>query len=590
MSENNDTIAAMKALIVCDLQTVALNSLPKPQRQALVDFIRMVLHVARDTTVTSSYHVIWSGLAFSEDYREISESHKVFGALKRMNRLTKGNSRFFAKVDDSTNFVLPSDPKDSVLWRSSLLPPSKEEWRSILGGDVASSTSDVPEVNVVGIRTSQSVLSTAQLLCDLGWKVTVIEECVLDDGEERHKATVKHMLPIYADVVTLAEWMEMNGASDRIETLLKDIPLDPNVRYLCDCGRGGHSFLYQQHLLKFHQGWARYPLQPWYTDTFSGKSYTCPLGKRIVDFCDEPQFSNCCMYIKGREWLDEKDKLWDLVPEVMPQTYVIDNGVVVGNIDIGKAESSNASTGPYFLKECMKNGGKAVQVVSDLESALLMAKKSNSKFVVQEHISSPWLTTLGQKCHIKAYFLLTENSGRWDLFMYPEAFLSVSPNMWEKTDLTTETQVTVKRTRRIYKNQDCDLWPGWPSSHHSVTRVVAHAVERAVAKGKLQSRDSVKQQFELFSADVMVDASGREWLIECNFGCVMFDPKIGQPLTTIGLKTYQGLFESQGDACEVNDHVMIADTVALIFKEATATKWELIGNFDSDSTSQKDSL
>ncbi|KAG7338628.1 tubulin-tyrosine ligase family protein [Nitzschia inconspicua] len=521
----------IKLLVVCDLQTVALNSLPKTSRLALLDFIRMVLLIARANT--PSYHVIWNGLAFSSDYIEISESHKVFGALKRMNRMTSGASRFFVKVEDATNFALLPDANDSILWRSSLMPPNKEEWKSISRkNNSADDSNGIYEVTVVGIRTSQSILSTVQSLCDLGWKVTVIEECILDDNEERHKAAVTHLLPIYADV---------------------------------------------QHLLMFHEGWAKYPLQPWYSDTFNGKSYTCPLGKRIIDFCDEPQFSEYCMYIKGREWLDEKDKLWELVPEIMPRTYVIDKGSISGEInENGLSETAN---GPFFLKECMKNGGKAVQVYGTLTNALDMAKKSNSTFVVQEHLASPMLTALNQKCHIKSYFLLVEDAGTWELRMYPEAFLSVSPNTWTTTDLSTETQITVKRTRRLYKNQDCDLWPGWPSSYSTVRDLVVQTVERAVTKAKLGTRGQSTRQFEIFSADVMVDTSGRGWLIECNFGCVLFDPKIGQPLTTIGLQTYQKMFESQGDTCEVNDHAMIAETVKLVFDQSRTSKWELVGTF-----------
>ncbi|KAG7342804.1 tubulin-tyrosine ligase family protein [Nitzschia inconspicua] len=566
----------IKLLVVCDLQTVALNSLPKTSRLALLDFIRMVLLIARANT--PSYHVIWNGLAFSSDYIEISESHKVFGALKRMNRMTSGASRFFVKVEDATNFALLPDANDSILWRSSLMPPNKEEWKSISRkNNSADDSNGIYEVTVVGIRTSQSILSTVQSLCDLGWKVTVIEECILDDNEERHKAAVTHLLPIYADVVRLAEWMEMNGTNDSNAELINTVKLDSNIRYLCDCGRGGHSFLYQQHLLMFHEGWAKYPLQPWYSDTFNGKSYTCPLGKRIIDFCDEPQFSEYCMYIKGREWLDEKDKLWELVPEIMPRTYVIDKGSISGEInENGLSETAN---GPFFLKECMKNGGKAVQVYGTLTNALDMAKKSNSTFVVQEHLASPMLTALNQKCHIKSYFLLVEDAGTWELRMYPEAFLSVSPNTWTTTDLSTETQITVKRTRRLYKNQDCDLWPGWPSSYSTVRDLVVQTVERAVTKAKLGTRGQSTRQFEIFSADVMVDTSGRGWLIECNFGCVLFDPKIGQPLTTIGLQTYQKMFESQGDTCEVNDHAMIAETVKLVFDQSRTSKWELVGTF-----------
>lgn len=582
----NDGSKRSKLLVICDLQTVALNSLPKTHREALVDFVRMVLAVARASDAHCRCSVVWSGLAFSDQYTEISESHKVFGALKRMQRLTKGNSRFFLKGEESTNFVVPPDPNDdSILWRSSLLPPSQEEWMRVASQDNVLNVTDddVPEATVVGIRTSQAVLSTAQSFCDLGWRVALIEECIMDDNVDRHTTTLDHLLPIYGDVVNMAEWMERNCPKETIEAAIQEMTMDPNVRYLCDCGRGGHSFLYQQHLLMFHEGWARYPLQLWYADPFGGKSYTCPLGKKTVDFCDEPQFSKCCMYIKGREWLDEKDKIWELVPDIMPKTYVIDTNTFTGELNM----ADESAAGPFFLKECMKNGGKAVQVLSTLNDALEAAKQGNSKFVIQEHIHSPWLAASGQKCHIKSYFLLTEAAGTWELRMYPEAFLSVSPNPWSTMDLSMETQVTVKRTKRIHKEKECELWPGWPSSYNTVRELVSHAVKQAVIKGKLRSRDAAVQQFEIFSADVMMDTDGRGWLIECNFGCVMFDPLIGQPLTTIGLKTYQKLYESQGDSCEVNDHNMLADTVKLVFKNDKTTRWEAIGKFNaSDQVNQ----
>ena len=36
------------------------------------------------------------------------------------------------------------------------------------------------------------------------------------------------------------------------------------------------------------------------------KEFLCPLGKKVVDFCDEPQFGQATTYLKGRDWLDDK--------------------------------------------------------------------------------------------------------------------------------------------------------------------------------------------------------------------------------------------------------------------------------------------
>ncbi|KAL3925326.1 MAG: hypothetical protein SGILL_000483 [Bacillariaceae sp.] len=542
----------------------------------------MVVEAARRRQ--DEFQIVWSGLCFSGDYQELTESHKVFGALKRIHRLTGGSSssknNFFVKGEDATNFVISIDDRyDKVLWRSGLQPPSKEDWKSCVTVESCNDSAAIPpEVTVVGIRTGYSIQVTVQALCDLGWKVSVINECILDDDQERHQAIVSHLLPLYADTISLAEWWEVNGGDGAIAT---KVDLDATIRYFCDCGRGGHSFLYQQHLLLFRKGWARYPLQPWYVDQFTGKSYTCPLGKHVIDFCDEPQFSNCCMYVKGREWLDEKDKLWELAADLMPKTWLIDKGEWINQKEAG--DGQGLTTGPFFLKECMKNGGKAVRIVASLDAAHELAG-TNSKFVVQKHVSDPMLTKRGEKCHIKGYFLLTEDAGSWKLYMYPEAFLSVSPNPWSPTDLTPETQITVKRTKRLFKDQPCALWPnGWPASYSVTKDVVSHVVDRAVKQGKLQSRGEGKRQFEIFSADIMIDETLRPWLIECNFGCVMFDPKIDQPLTTVGLKTYQRLYDTQGEACEVNDHVMIGDTVTLVFEDETPckkkVKWESIGTY-----------
>lgn len=65
--------------------------------------------------------------------------------------------------------------------------------------------------------------------------------------------------------------------------------------------------------------------------------------------------------------------------------------------------------------------------------------------------------------------------------------------------------------------------------------------------------------------------------------CV-FDPTIGQPLTTAVLLQYQRLYDVQGEDAVVNDHRMLADTVALIFDDNNeqskeTNKWEVVGTY-----------
>ena len=58
-----------------------------------------------------------------------------------------------------------------------------------------------------------------------------------------------------------------------------------------------------------------------------------------------------------------------------------------------------------------------------------------------------------------------------------------------------------------------------------------------MAAGRLKGRGEGQPQFEVFSSDWMLDVDNRPWLIEFNFGPVLFDPEGGgQALTTPGKK------------------------------------------------------
>merc|ERR1719502_2134890 len=91
--------------------------------------------------------------------------------------------------------------------------------------------------------------------------------------------------------------------------------------YCADCKVGGHGQRFCNYLLK-RPDWRVYPSEKWFEDS-QGQVSHCPLGRRGVDFTDESYFSRIVMHIKGRIWLEDKRKLYEFVPDIMPLTYVI---------------------------------------------------------------------------------------------------------------------------------------------------------------------------------------------------------------------------------------------------------------------------
>merc|ERR1719498_1178058 len=126
----------------------------------------------------------------------------------------------------------------------------------------------------------------------------------------------------------------------------------------------------------------------------------------------------------------------------------------------------------------------------------------------------------GRKCHIKFYVLLVgkEDGVTWNLYTFKEGYLSISPNSWSPEDISKETQVTIIRSERIKD------WEAWSDAYPKCKAAVGKVMERAVTLGKLEGRLG-KRQFEILSADFIVDRNRDVWLFEFNMSPVLKDPK-----------------------------------------------------------------
>jgi len=588
-SSNYSTVAPKHALVVCDMQPDFLKSItPESRRMALLDAVQISVHTAR----LANWPILFYCLEFKPGYEGVSPHDTVYGALARLNaKLGDAQVHWFMEGYEGSK-ILPSlvtaasinDDDCTIIRRRHQHHFPQQQLVNVL------KEQEISHVTVVGCKAGYSIQAVCQVFCDQGFQVSVVRECVGDDDENRLAAVMQHLIPIYATVVGLVDYVDQAVTIEdyvdrpKDECDLQDFQ-SALVQYCCDCGRGGHASLYIFYLLQRTE-WQLFPRQQWYVDFID--TYFCPLGKRVIHFCDEPQFSLVSMYLKGREWLDEKEKLVQLAGNVMPETFLIKRRQWIGETPPGLNDEFIVDKTCWFVKDVNKNGGRAVQMCNHVSECMNLTEP-DEVYVVQRHVADPLLTDDGCKCHIKFYSLLHCNEhGVWDLYTYKDAFLSVSPNQWSPNDVSKETQITVKRNKRLKFGQAVEGWQThesvWPAAYDKCKEAVTVIVGNAIAQGKLQTRPN-KKQFEIFSADFMLDTSGKLWIIEFNFSPVLYDPKFAndENLTTPGLKKYHELYLKQGEEAEVNDGEMIRDAVTIAFDDgkglSATTKWDAAGQF-----------
>lgn len=603
------------------------------RREAFVDAVRssLLASVSSPLPVDNAI-IIFLGLRFPPRYVGLHPEHCLYGSLRRLNeKVGDGHCHWFMEghhgsdVDGTLMEVVGANAKENdapraahvvSLWRTGLAPPA-DELSSLLDEH------SVTDVTVVGAKASQAVQAAVQFVADRhpGVDLSVVREALADDGEGRLDAVVRHLLPLYSRVASLEEYVEATCGAERFAEAMAAGAADglarapKDVRYLSNCQRGGHFSIYAHHLTHRKappRVWMEHPTQKWYEDVFQGRQYHCPLGKRVVAFCDEPSFSEISMFIKGRDCLDDKAKLSALAPEYLPETYV-----VKGGLDGWEGAESRPSQqdrgGPWFVKETDKNGGRSIRTCANASECIALATDPRETYVVQCHVPDPHLTNDDsgrRKWLLKLYSLLVckpagpEESADgaerppWTLRCHDEAFLCAASEEWSRENLSPEAQLTIERTRRFRNghamgefDSDGDVYP---NMFRRCSEAVASIVGRAIESEGLQRRPG-KKQFEIFSTDFMFDATLEKlYIIEFNFSPVLFDPHANQELTTPGLWKYNTLFQHFGDEAEVNDHDMIEDAVTIVFFPKEASKkvgvngniggWQVIQSFEAKPT------
>ena len=235
-----------KTLVICDLQPDVVQKLPKP----LVDLVGIAVEASRKR----KQEICFTMLKFSPNYSEIPDSHPRLGILKRVPH---------CKWFTSSALCIEALEDESVLERSTFLPHGKVELDA------------THEYILVGYGPTVQAMS--HILGDVLAvpSIQILRECVADEDEQRCRAFLNHDL-LFGQVVSIVDYLadldilhEVTGSSTS------------NVKYVCDCGRGGHLSLFMPYLLRDH-GYHEWPTQPWYRDPITNKSYLCPLGRLAV--------------------------------------------------------------------------------------------------------------------------------------------------------------------------------------------------------------------------------------------------------------------------------------------------------------------
>lgn len=244
--------AARAALVVCDMQPDLIGSLPAETQDSLLLATKLCIDAAR----RAGWLIVFTGLRFPSGYAGVAPGHKLYGGLARLNsRVGDKHVHWFMEGYDGSEIepALLRDG-DAVVWRRSHLPAA--ELLEALGAAA------VGRVAVAGLKAGYAVQATVQCLCDAGLAVTAVRECIQDDVAERLAAVLDMLLPVYADVITLADMIDNMIGMDKYTDLQvaaphaaaapqpepeqgrPDPPLqqkDEEIFYATDCGRGGHA-------------------------------------------------------------------------------------------------------------------------------------------------------------------------------------------------------------------------------------------------------------------------------------------------------------------------------------------------------------
>jgi len=181
MSDNKDNKCSNKdgkctasntALLVLNYQQALYEKLKKPE--ATLNNTIKVINECRKQGIP----IVYSVLQFRPQFHSIADSNKVFAEIKKNKLFITQENPVMAELQvDVANEPVIVTRRLSAFFNSELM--------SILNAK------NIKHLIVVGLSTSQFVLSTVRSASDADYVITVVEDCCADTDADVHKMLMK---------------------------------------------------------------------------------------------------------------------------------------------------------------------------------------------------------------------------------------------------------------------------------------------------------------------------------------------------------------------------------------------------------------
>jgi len=180
------------ALLVMDMQTNILNSLPMTTASAVIANANKAIARARENEMLVIYVVV----GFRANAPEVSDNNKGFSAGGYKGTSTAESAKQFMEIHPA---ILRSE-NDIVV--------TKRRVSAFTGSDleVILRAQNVRHIVLSGIATGGVVLSTLREAADKDFQITVLTDCCADRDDEVHRVLTTKIFPRQAEILTAEEW------------------------------------------------------------------------------------------------------------------------------------------------------------------------------------------------------------------------------------------------------------------------------------------------------------------------------------------------------------------------------------------------